>query len=75
MRTTLVIDDDVLQAVKSVARTEGKSVGAVVTELIRRGLEPRLQQSTGAGFPVFEVSAGAAPITLETVQRGLENDG
>lgn len=38
MRTTLDIDDDVLQAAKELARRENKTAGAVVSELARRAL-------------------------------------
>ena len=38
MRTTLDIDDDVLQAAKEQARREGKSMGAVVSDLARLAL-------------------------------------
>ncbi len=38
MRTTLDIDDDVLQAAKERARREHKTAGQVVSELLRRAL-------------------------------------
>jgi len=38
MRTTLDIDDDVLQAAKELARRERTTAGRVVSELARRGL-------------------------------------
>ena len=38
MRTTLDIDDDVLQAAKERAKREGKTAGAVVSELARSAL-------------------------------------
>ena len=38
MRTTLDIDDDVLQAAKERARRERKTAGEVVSELLRRAL-------------------------------------
>ena len=38
MRTTLEIDDDVLQAAKERARREGKTAGAVISELARTAL-------------------------------------
>ncbi len=39
MRTTLRIDDDVLYAVKSLARRQGRSLGEVLSELARRALQ------------------------------------
>lgn len=38
MRTTLDIDDDVLQAAKERARHEQKTAGQVVSELLRQAL-------------------------------------
>ena len=74
MRTTLTLDDDVLRAAKSIARTEGKSLGAVISEWIRRALAPRPQEAAEDGFPVFDVPADATPITLEMVHRGNEDE-
>lgn len=38
MRTTLNIDDDLLMAVREVAKRESKSVGAVVSDMLRKSL-------------------------------------
>jgi hypothetical protein len=38
MRTTLDIDDDVLQAAKELARAEKKTAGQVISELARKAL-------------------------------------
>ena len=38
MRTTLDIDDDVLQAAKELAQHESKTSGQVLSELARRGI-------------------------------------
>lgn len=38
MRTTLDIDDDILQAAKELARAENKTAGQVLSELARKGL-------------------------------------
>jgi hypothetical protein len=54
MRTTLDIDDDILQAVKELARAEGKTAGKVLSELARRALT---QQTPASGF-----SEEAAPM-------------
>jgi hypothetical protein len=73
MRTTLNLDDDVLRTARAIARADGRALGDVVSELMRRGLrpiEPRLADEHG--FPVFEVSREAAPITDEMVRAALE---
>ena len=38
MRTTLDIDDDVLQAAKELARAEGSTAGQVISRLVRQAL-------------------------------------
>jgi hypothetical protein len=40
MRTTLVIDDDVLIAARAIARQTNRTIGEVVSELARRSLVP-----------------------------------
>jgi hypothetical protein len=72
MQTDLIIEDDVLEAARSLAEAEGKSLGQVISMLARRGLAPQLQQDLEEGFPVFSVSPGARPLTLEMVRRALE---
>lgn len=72
MRTTLRIDDDVLEAAKSLARSSEKTVGEVISELARRGLAPVPQSESEEGFPVFSVPAEARPITPEMVRRALD---
>lgn len=48
MRTTLDIADDVLFAAKDVARREKKSVGQIVSELMRRALSnPAVVEADG----------------------------
>ena len=41
MRTTLSVDDDVLLAARERARREGRTVGAIVSELAREALTGR----------------------------------
>lgn len=45
MRTTLDIDDTVLAAAKSLARSKGISLGRAVSELALRGLVPAEERS------------------------------
>jgi hypothetical protein len=73
MRTTLQIDDDILRAAQSLARSEKRSTGAVISELARRGLAPRRTASRCGELPTFEVPEDAAPITLEMVRGALED--
>jgi hypothetical protein len=74
VRTTLDIEEPVLDALKELARRENRSAGAVASDLIRRALS----QPTAAGvrepparhgFRPFAASAGDAPVTNEQVHR------
>jgi hypothetical protein len=46
MRTTLNIDDDVLQAAREFARRQGVTVGQIVSRLARRGVLEALGESS-----------------------------
>ncbi|MFN0316426.1 MAG: CopG family transcriptional regulator [Burkholderiales bacterium] len=68
MRTTLAIDDDVLAAVKGLAARQKKTVGQVISELVRQSLRP--EAASGKlrnGVPLLPVSAKSRPVTLEVV--------
>lgn len=73
MRTTLDIDEDVLAAARELATEGRRSIGAVISELARRGLTPARIDS-GGRFPVFVSPEGAPPITPELVRRALDED-
>ena len=73
MRTTIDIDDDVLEAVRAIARSERRGMGTVVSNLVRRGLvPPRARIDTRGAFPVFQVPEGTAAITDAMVRLATE---
>lgn len=67
MRTTLALDDDVLTAAKAIARQQHKSVGEVVSELVRSALRPPHAAKSRNGISLLPVSNPRAVVTLETV--------
>jgi hypothetical protein len=71
VRTTLDIDDDLLVLIREMASADGRSMGAVVSDLTRRGLAPARVDAAGE-LPVIKVPAGCAVITPELVR--LAND-
>lgn len=76
MRTTLHIEDDVLQAAKELAQRNGGTAGQVISDLARRGLNaPPAKRRTGlrGGVPVLP-SRGEI-ITLEHVQKMQDEEG
>jgi hypothetical protein len=73
VRTTINLDDDVLDTTRAIARAERRALGAVVSDLVRRGLvpsQPRIDDDDG--FPIFRVPRLAQPITDEVVRTALE---
>lgn len=69
MRTTLSLDPEVLAAARQIAAARDTSLGEVISELARRGLEARAQVGRRAGFPVFKVHSNAPPLTSEDIRR------
>lgn len=73
VRTTLEIDDDVVQAAREIAADGRRSLGSVISELARRGLTPARLEADG-DLPVVRVPADAPPITPQMVRRALDED-
>ena len=74
MRTTLAIDDDVLEAARAIAEQTRRSLGKVVSDLARKGLEPRAELRSHGGVPLFKVSEKARPFTPDAVRQALDED-
>jgi hypothetical protein len=76
MRTTLDIDDDVLQAAKELARREKKTAGAVISELTRKALTEPLsgvaESSPAYGFRPFPSRGGI--VTNEKIDSLRDDD-
>ncbi len=78
MRTTLDIEDDVLQAAKELAQREGGTAGQVLSTLARRGLAlpvsgRKSRSGMRGGVPVLP-SRGEV-VTLEHVQQLRDKEG
>jgi hypothetical protein len=70
MRTTLAIDDDVLMAAKGLAAKEHKSVGEVISMLVRQALQPvTASGNVRNGVPLLPVRAGTTLVTPELVNQ------
>jgi hypothetical protein len=52
-RTTLDLDEDVLQAVKELAVTRGTTAGKVISELARKALTPTRSSRVRNGVPLL----------------------
>ena len=79
MRTTLDIEEDVLQAAKELAARENSTAGRVISQLARRGLtvpaagKPKFSQTTRGGVPILP-SRGEV-VTLDHVQDIMDREG
>jgi hypothetical protein len=74
MRTTVDIDDDVLQAAKEIAEMRRKTAGQVLSDLARKGLErdqktPRIRN----GFPLLPHEPGRI-VTVEMIEAALDEE-
>jgi hypothetical protein len=61
MRTTVDIDDDVLQAAKELAASRGTTAGRVLSDLARKALEPARSVKVRNGVPVLPRRPSGSP--------------
>jgi hypothetical protein len=61
MRTTVDIDDDVLQAAKELAASRGTTAGRVLSDLARKALEPARSAKVRNGVPVLPRRPSGSP--------------
>ncbi len=74
MRTTLALDDEVYQLAKSLAENSNRTLGEVISELVRRGLEPR-SPTIVDDLPVFDVPREAEIIPGNRAAVLLADEG
>jgi hypothetical protein len=73
VRTTLDLDPDVLQAAKEIAAARGTTAGRVVSELLRKALEPAPAGRVRNGVPLMpRRPPGSPPITVKLVEELLD---
>ena len=70
MRTTLDIDDDLLQAAKELADTRGTTAGRVISDLVRKALEPARVPKVRNGVPLLPRRPPGSPkMTMKLVNE------
>jgi hypothetical protein len=69
MRTTLSLDDDLIDQVKTYAATRDITVGKAVSELVRRGLNAPIRTRIVNGFHVMDLPAGSPAVTVEHIRK------
>jgi hypothetical protein len=74
MRTTLNIDDDVLEAVKRRAEDRSVSVGRAATDLLRRALATDCPTVTVNGLTVLDPGPRSEVVAAGTVRWLVEDE-
>jgi hypothetical protein len=76
MRTTVNIDDDVMEVARSIADLNRISIGQALSNLARKGLKTptSMRRDPISGFWVLDVPADAPVITMEAVRRAIDRD-
>jgi hypothetical protein len=74
MRTTLSLDPDVLETVRALATQRGTSIGAVLSDLARRGLRSGTAPDRGSrnGIPLLPIGSDSQVVTPDLVASILD---
>jgi hypothetical protein len=73
MRTTLNLDDDVMQMIREYSEARCLALGEAASELVRKGFSCPTPTRIVNGIVVFDVPPDDPPITVEKVKR-LESE-
>ena len=74
MRTTLDIDDDVLQAAKELAASRGSTAGQILSDLARKALTPARGSRVRNGVPVLPHRPAGAPRPTMKLVNDLKDE-
>ncbi|MBX3744588.1 MAG: antitoxin [Verrucomicrobiae bacterium] len=74
MRTTLTLDDDILELAARQAKLRGVSLGKTVSDLLRKGLNASTPARDKGGLVVFDLPADSPKVTTDDVRR-IETEG
>jgi hypothetical protein len=74
VRTTLDIDDDILQAAKELGAMRKKTAGQILSELARKALSPPRKYDVRNGVPIIHRAPGTPLITTADVRRLQEDE-
>jgi hypothetical protein len=70
MRTTVDIEDDLLQAARELAENRGQTLGKVLSDLVRRALEGQTRARVRNGVPLLPRRPRGSPKpTMDLVNR------
>jgi hypothetical protein len=70
VRTTVEVDDDVLQTIRKIAAERKTTVGRVLSDLVRQALALDEDERVRSGVPLLpRRPKGSPPLTMEMVNR------
>jgi len=75
VRTTLDIDEDVLQVAKELAASRRTTAGRVLSDLARKALEPSRSTKVRNGVPLLPRRPAGAPRPTMKLVNSLRDDG
>jgi hypothetical protein len=67
MRTTLDLDEDLILAAKELAVRNSRTMGQIISQLVRKALEPDESPLIRNGIPLFKPQPGSAKPSLELI--------
>ena len=73
MRTTISLDEDIIESARYLAKQNHCTLGKVISDLARKGLQGSYSYELTKNFPVFKVSENSPVITPEDVKK-LEDE-
>ena len=74
MRTTLNLDDDVVELLKDYAESRSVALGKAASDLVRRGLTARVQTRVVNGFHTVVLPANSPKVASEKIKQLLEDE-
>jgi hypothetical protein len=74
MRTTLNLDDDVLELLKGYAEHRSVALGKAASELVRRGLEAPVQTRMVNGFHAVILPENSRNVSSGKIKQLLEDE-
>ena len=69
VRTTLEIDDDLLQVARQLAQQRKTTMGQVISQLVRNAMEPKNSPRSRNGVRLFDPKPGARKPSMALVNR------
>ncbi|MGQ0564203.1 MAG: hypothetical protein ACT4OK_03910 [Gemmobacter sp.] len=69
MRTTLSIDDDIVAHARALSQRDGRTLGEVISDLARKGLERPLFGGTRNGIVLLSAERSQEVVTMELVNE------